>query len=277
MPVKVVTDSASDLDEATAAELGVTVVPLTIRFGTDEYVDRVTLSPTEFYAKMASSSVLPETAAPSPGAFEKAFRAGLDEGADGIVCVNLSSKLSATIQSAQNAARAMGDAPIRIVDSLSVTGGLASMVVAAARRAAEGASVDEVAATVEAMVPRTRIYGALDTLDNLKKGGRIGSAQALLGSLLSIKPLIEIRGGEVHEAGKPRTRGKALRALVDKLREAGEVENVWVLHGDAPDADELLDLVTQVIPREQITEGIIGATIGTHGGPRVAGITFQVK
>jgi DegV family protein with EDD domain len=121
------------------------------------------------------------------------------------------------------------------------------------------------------------VFGALDTLDNLKKGGRIGGAQAFLGSLLSIKPLIEIRDGVVHEAGKPRTRAKAIRALVDRLKEAGEVENVYVLHGMAPDADELIRLVSEVVPRDQITTGIIGATIGTHGGPRVAGITFQVK
>ena len=277
MPISVVTDSACDLDDAVVADLGITVVPLSIRFGSDEYTDRVDLSPQQFYDTMAASSALPETAAPSPGAFEQAFRAALDGGADGVLCINLSGELSATIQSARNAAKAMGDAPIRIVDSLSVTGGLGSMVAAAARAGRDGGSLDDVTAMVEAMVPRTRVFGALDTLDNLKKGGRIGGAQAFLGSLLSIKPLIEIREGVVHEAGKPRTRGKALKALVDKVREAGEVENVYVLHGMAPDAAELLDLVAEVVPRDQITTGIIGATIGTHGGPRVAGITFQVK
>lgn len=281
MPVKVVTDSAADLEDDVAAELGITVVPLSIRFGDEEFIDRVTLSPQQFYDKMAASPTLPETAAPSPGAFEQAFRAALDGGATGIVCVNLSGALSATIQSAQNAARAIaessgGEAPIRIVDSRSVTGGLGSQVVAAARAARDGRSLDEVAALVEDMVGRTRVFGALDTLDNLKKGGRIGNAQAILGSLLSIKPLIEIRDGVVHEAGKPRTRGKALRQLVDKLREAGEVENVNVLHGLAPDVDELIAMVAEVVPRDQITVGIIGATIGTHGGPRVAGVTWQV-
>ena len=277
MPVKVITDSACDLDDAVVAELGITVVPLSIRFGSEEYIDRVDLSPKAFYEKMAASATLPETAAPSPGAFEKAFRDALDEGGDGVLCVNLSGQLSATIQSAQNAARALDGSPIRIIDSLSVTGGLGSMVTAAARAANDGASLDDCAALVEDMVPRTRVYGALDTLDNLKKGGRIGGAQALLGGLLSIKPLIEIREGVVHEAGKPRTRGKAIKALVDKLRDAGEVENVNVLHGYAPDADELIAKVAEVVPREQLTIGIIGATIGTHGGPRVAGITFQVK
>src|SRR5688572_11842303 len=181
---------------------------------------------------MAASSALPETSAPAPGAFEQAFREALDGGADGVLCINLSGALSATIQSAQNAARSMPDAPIRIVDSLTVTGGLGSMVAVAARAARDGGSLDDIAALVEDMVPRTRVFGALDTLDNLKKGGRIGGAQAFLGSLLSIKPLIEIRG-VVHEAGKPRTRGKAIRQLVERIKEAGEVENVYVLHGMA--------------------------------------------
>lgn len=277
VPVKIVTDSACDLDDSVIAELGITMVPLSIRFGSEEFVDRVNLSPQQFYDKMATSSTLPETSAPAPGAFEQAFRAALDGGADGVLCINLSGKLSATIQSAQNAARSMPDAPIRIVDSLTVTGGLGSMVAAAARAARDGASLDDIAATVEEMVPRTRVFGALDTLDNLKKGGRIGGAQAFLGSLLSIKPLIEIRDGVVHEAGKPRTRGKAIRQLVERIKEAGEVENVYVLHGMAPDAQELIDLVAEVVPRDEITTGIIGATIGTHGGPRVAGVTFQVK
>jgi DegV family protein with EDD domain len=275
--ISIVTDSAYDLDDAVLAELGFTVVPLSIRFGSEEFTDRVNLSPQQFYEKMAASSALPETAAPAPGAFEQAFRGALDGGADGVLCINLSGELSATIQSARNAARAMGDAPIRIVDSLTVTGGLGSIVVAAARAARDGGSLDDVTELAEGMVGRTRVFGALDTLDNLKKGGRIGGAQAILGSLLSIKPLIEIRDGVVHEAGKPRTRGKALKALVEKLAEAGDVENVYVLHGMAPDFDELLDLVSAVVPRDQITTGIIGATIGTHGGPRVAGITFQVK
>lgn len=277
MSVTVVTDSACDLDDAVVAELGITVVPLSIRFGSEEFVDRVNLSPQQFYDKMAASSALPETSAPAPGAFEQAFKAALDGGADGVVCINLSGELSATVQSARNAAKSMPDAPIRIIDSLTVTGGLGSIVAAAARAAWGGATLDAVAELAEDMVPRTRVYGALDTLDNLKKGGRIGGAQAFLGSLLSIKPLIEIRDGVVHEAGKPRTRGKALKALVDKLRDAGEVENVYVLHGLAPDSDELVRLVAEVVPRDQITVGIIGATIGTHAGPRVAGVTFQVK
>jgi len=276
MAVRVVTDSAADLTDALAAELGVTVVPLSIRFGAEEYVDRRDLTPKQFYDKLAASPTLPETAAPSPGAFEQAFREGLDGGADAVVCINLSAALSATFQSAQNAARALEGADVRVLDSRSVTWGTGSQVVAAARAAADGASADEVVALVEGMIPRTRVYGSLDTLENLKKGGRIGGAQALLGSLLSIKPIIDLSSGVVEEAGKARTRQKALRALVDKVSAAGQVENLAVMHGEAPDVDELVSMLAEIHPRDQIHVGEIGATIGVHGGPRVVGVTFQV-
>jgi DegV family protein with EDD domain len=119
------------------------------------------------------------------------------------------------------------------------------------------------------------VYGTLDTLDNLKKGGRIGGAQALIGTLLSLKPIISVEG-VVEEAGRARTRSKALKVLVEKVREAGDVENVGVMHGSAPDIEEFVDLLSAVVPREQIHVGEIGATIGVHGGPRVMGVTFQL-
>ena len=171
----------------------------------------------------------------------------------------------------------MPDAPIRIVDSLTVTGGLGSQVAAAARAAQrEGRRSTTSPRWLRRWCLASRLYGCLDTLENLKKGGRVGGAQAFIGSLLSIKPLIEVRDGVVHEAGKPRTRGKAIRQLAEKpSRRRGPVENVYVMHGLAPDVGELVDLVAAIVPRDEITVGIIGATIGTHGGPRVLGITFQ--
>ena len=275
MTVRIVTDSAADLSDELVKELEVAVVPLTIRFGAEEFVDRQDLTPEEFYARCAASPVLPETAAPSPGKFEEAFRSAFDDGAEAIVCVNISSGLSATMASAQNAARALADRDVRVIDSRSVTWGLGSQVVAAGRAAASGASADDIAALVEDMVGRTRVYGTLDTLENLKKGGRIGNAQALIGSLLSIKPLVSVEG-VVEEAGRARTRSKALRGLVDKVREAGPVENLGVMHGSAPDIEEFVTMLAEVHPRDQIHVGEIGATIGVHAGPRVIGLTFQL-
>ena len=273
MSVRIVTDSSADLPADEVARLGVEVVPLSIRFGTDEYTDGVDLSVDEFYDKLASSDDLPETAAPAPGAFEAAFRRQTEAGADAVVCIDLSSDLSATFQSAQNAARAT-DLDVRVVDSRSITSGLGTQVTAAAEAAAGGASADEVVALVENLVGRTHVIGALDTLDNLKKGGRIGGAQALLGSLLSIKPLLDISTGEVAEAGKARTRRKALEWLRDQVFAQPDVEHLCVSHGNATDLDDMLALLAPRYPADAIRVGTIGPTIGTHGGPRVMGLTW---
>jgi DegV family protein with EDD domain len=275
MTVRIVTDSSCDLTEAQAAEHGVEVVPLTIRFGDEEFEDRTELTVEAFYDKLATASVLPETAAPAPGKFEAAFRRQADAGATAVVCINLSSGLSATMQSARNAATAIENyLPVRVIDSRSITTGLGTQVMAAARAGADGASADEVVALVEDMVGRTHVFGALDTLDNLKKGGRIGGAQALVGSLLSIKPILDISSGEVAEAGKARTRRKALEALRDVVADHGKVEHLCVTHGLAPDVEQMLDLLSDVIPRDQIQTAVIGPVIGTHGGPRVMGVTW---
>lgn len=278
--IRVVTDSASDLPPDLEAELGIDIVPLTIRFGNEELVDRRDLSPAEFWSRMASSPVLPETAAPSPGAFEESFRRAADEGFDGVVCVTLSGDLSATYQSAVVAAKAVADViPVRVIDSRTVTMGEGLMAIAAARAAKQGKGLDDCAGVAEDLVPRTKLYGALDTMENLKKGGRVGSAQALLGSMLSIKPIIEVTGdtnGKVEAESKQRTRSKALRYLVEKVRQHGQVEDLALMHGAAPDVDELLDLLGAVYPRDDIIVGDIGPVIGTHGGPRVIGVIFHV-
>lgn len=273
--VHIITDSSCDLTADEAADNGVTVVPLSIRFGSDEYVDRVELSLADFYSKMATSSVLPETAAPSPGAFEQAYRNALEAGAEAIVCINISSGLSATIQSARTAAKAvMEEIDIHVVDSRSITGGLGAQVLEAARAAREGRSADEIVTMVSDMSERTMVYGALDTLDNLKKGGRIGNAQALLGSMLSIKPVIHIRNGVVEEAAKPRTRRKAFDWLRQRLFEEPAVSHLSIMHGMAPDIDDFLELIEPRYPAGSFRLVEIGAVIGSHGGPRVVGICY---
>ena len=274
--VHIVTDSSCDLPDDIVEGLDISVVPLSIRFGDEELIDREQLTPSEFYKKMAASPGLPETAAPAPGKFEAAFRAAKEAGATGVVCINLSSDLSATMASAQNAARALeGEFDVRVVDSHSITMGLGSQVIAAAEAARGGAGIDEIEALVTDLGTRTHVFGALDTLDNLKKGGRVGAAQALLGGLLSIKPIVDISTGAVQEAGKQRTRGKALQWLRDKLFEQPAVERLSVVHGDAPDLDEFLELISERYPRDKVTVGTIGPVIGTHGGPRVIGICWQ--
>jgi DegV family protein with EDD domain len=250
-------------------------VPLTIRFGNEELIDRKELSTDEFWRRLADSDVLPETSAPSAGAFEGTFRRLVEDGATGIICINLSSKLSATMQSAQVAAQAVqADCPVVVIDSLMVSMGLGSLCLTAAQLAADGNSLESIVANVTDRRNRSKLYGALDTLEFLKKGGRVGNARALLGTMLAIKPVLEVRDGVVEEAGKVRTRSKALRLLVDRVKE-GPFENLAVLHGNAPDLDELLDLLEPLAPRDQIVVGQIGPVIGTHAGPRVIGVTFQ--
>lgn len=275
MPVRIVTDSSADLPPDEVARLGLEVVPLSIRFGDEEYTDGVDLSVAQFYEKLATVSTLPETAAPAPGAFEAAFRRQQEAGADAVVCINLSSGLSATIQSAQNAAKAVADdLDVRVVDSRSITAGLGTHVMVAAEAAAAGASADDIVATVESLASRTHIFGALDTLDNLKKGGRIGGAQALVGSLLSIKPILDLSSGTVEEAGKARTRRKALVWLRDKVFAEAEVEHLCIAHSNAPDVDDMLSLLAPRYSADQIRVTTIGPTIGTHGGPRLMGLTW---
>lgn len=276
--VRVVTDSACDIPPALADQHGIIVVPLSVRFGDEEFVDRRDLSPEEFWSRVARSPVLPETAAPSPGAFEAAYREAAAAGASGVVAVLLSSDLSATYQAAELAARAVADVlPVRVIDSRSLTSGEGSIALAAARAAAEGKSVDEVAAVAEEMVSRTRVYAALDTLENLKKGGRIGGAQAMIGSMLSIKPIIELSTGKVEQESKQRTRTKSLRYLADKVKAHERVENLSVMHGDAPDIEAFLDMLGAAgYDRDAILVGDMGAVIGAHAGPRVVGVTFQV-
>ena len=274
MPVRIVTDSSADLAADVVERLGIEVVPLSIRFGDEEYTDGVDLSVSQFYDKLASAADLPETAAPSPGAFEAAFRRQADAGADAVVCINLSSGLSATLQSAQNAASAMDGLDVRIVDSRSITSGLGTQVRLAAEAAADGAEADDIVGMVDDLVGRTHVFGALDTLDNLKKGGRIGGAQALLGSLLSVKPLLDLSSGEVAEAGRARTRRRALEWLRDKVFSQPAVEHLCIAHGMAPDLDTMLDLLAPRYPADQVTVTRIGPVIGTHGGPRVMGLTW---
>jgi len=272
--VRIVTDSACDLRGDEVAQYGIEVVPLSIRFGDKEYVDRDELSVSEFYRLLADSDELPETSAPAPGKFAEAFQRQLDAGAEGVVCINISSDLSATMQSAQTAAdQCKGD--IEVVDSHSITAGLGSIVIAAARLAADGASTTDIVEAVGSLSERTQVFGALDTLDNLKKGGRIGGAQALLGSMLAIKPILDISSGEVQEAGKVRTRKKSLIWLRDKLSEVGEVENLAVMHGEAPDIDDFLAMIDGIVDLDSVRIEKIGPVIGTHGGPRVIGIAFQ--
>lgn len=272
--VRIVTDSACDLPQAVADEWKISIVPLTIRIDGHEYVDRADLTPAEFWAKCAVSATLPETAAPSPGQFEVTYRQLAAEGATSVVVINLSGELSATMQSAELAARSVaGTVQVTVVDSRSATLGLGAIVADCARLAREGASHSQVVERATDLATRTKVWGALDTLENLKKGGRIGGAKALLASALAIKPIIEVRDGKVEQGGKQRTRSKALAFLVDTLVAAGAVENLMVMNADCSDVDAFVDMLRPHYSGE-IVVGDIGPVVGTHAGRGTIGIAY---
>lgn len=275
MTVRIVTDSSCDLPQSMADALGITIVPLSIRFGDQEYIDRTTITGDEFWAKVAASPVLPETAAPSPGQFEQAYRALKADGASAVVVIALSSDLSATMQSSELGARAVaGEIDVRIVDSRNATMGLGLIVLECAERAKAGASADEIVALANSITPRVRVYGALDTIENLKKGGRIGGAKALMASALSIKPIVEVANGLIGEAGKQRTRSKALAFIVDKVREnAGNIQRLALMHAQCSDVDAVVAMIKEVYPHDFVVSDI-GAVIGTHTGEGTLGVAF---
>tara|TARA_S200000501_G_scaffold379022_1_gene446584 strand:- start:57411 stop:58247 length:837 start_codon:yes stop_codon:yes gene_type:complete len=278
MTIHIVTDSASDISLEEAKELGIEIVPLSVRFGETEYTDLIDLSVSDFYQKMSESDLLPSTAAPSPGAFEAAFKRCVEAGAEGVVCINLSLALSATGQAAQLAADALVDTiTVKCIDSKSITSGLGTIIRKAASAAKAGKSMDEIISLVEGLASKTRIFATLDTLENLKKGGRIGGAKAMVGTMLQFKPCLDISSGEVVEAGRQRTRKKSLIWLKEVLENEGEITDLCVIHGDAPDVEEFIDLISDLVPKENIRINQLGAVIGTHAGPRILGVTYLVQ
>ena len=276
MSVRIVTDSSCDLPDEVVREHGIRIVPLSIRFGNEELIDREQLSTDEFWRRCAAQDELPETAAPAPGQFETVYRDLLAEGASGIVVVNLSGALSATMQSAELAARSVADdIEVRVVDTRSVSMGVGMVALAAARAAADGAPIDEVEQIARDRAASTKVWRALDTLENLKKGGRIGNARAFLGTALAIKPIIEVVDGQVEEGGKQRTRSKALRFLVDKVASfEGEISDLAVLHADCDDVDQFVAMLQPHYDGD-IVIGDIGPVIGTHAGKGTIGVSFN--
>ena len=274
--VHIVTDSSCDLPDNLISEMNIKIVPLKIRFGDTEFVDRVELTTDQFWEKCQASDELPSTAARSPGAFVEEFQNAANEGATGVVAIILSGELSATIEAAQQAAQLVKDEiEVRVIDSRTVTLGLGSVVMGAASAANSGANIEEVAAIASDSVNRTQVHAALDTLENLRKGGRIGAAGSLLGSMLSIKPLIEVRNGVVEPAGKQRTRGKALSYLVGVVEQnADQIEQIFVTHAACDDVDSFLEQVRSVVSVEVLV-GEVGPVVGAHAGIGTIGVAFQ--
>ena len=276
--IRIVTDSGSDILPDAAAEHQITVIPLKVRFGTEEYTDS-DISVEQFYEMMQSREELPSTAAPSLGTFEESFRSLAADGATDIICVNMSYKLSATGQAAAGAAEAVADAVnVHTLDSNMVSVGLGSIVIESARAAAAGRPLEEVKALAEDLIGRTKLFGVLNTLENLAKGGRIGRARAMLGSALSIKPIVEVADGEVEEAAKPRTRRRAFLWIRDQMlkerEKAGGISHLAVGHGVAEDYEDFCALLSEEFDTSEMHESMVGPIIGTHAGPGIIGMSY---
>jgi DegV family protein with EDD domain len=275
-PVRVVTDSAADLDREVAAENAVSVVNLDVRLG--EFGPEVTSqwSPSEFWRACAKIPELAETSAPSPGAFAEVFSRLAAEGAQGIVCVTLSSKLSATYQAAIVGAQSVADRiEVRVVDSLLATMAEGIVALDASAAAQKGDDLEAVMAAAISSRQRMGLFGALAHLDNLRKGGRLGSAQALLGGLLDIKPVLEIKDGVLELESRPRTRSRALDHIAQKARASGDLERVAVVHAAAADIDAFVELLGASFPKERIEVGWLGPVIGAHVGQGTIAVAVQ--
>lgn len=274
--VKVVIDSGGDIPADLVIKNGIEIVPLRIRFGSEEYIDTKDLTTDEFWKKCETSKDFPQTSAPSAGDFETAFRKAKEDGFDQIVCITLSSALSATCQSATIASQALkGQLEIEVIDSRLATFAMGNLAIFAVREASEGKGAKEIAESIRDQIPKVRAFGALDTLDNLRKGGRIGKAAALFGSLLSFKPIIEVRNGVIEAESKQRTRSKALNYLVEKTVGFDSLTDLAVIHANAPDIDGFVDHLRDATGISEITVAQIGPVIGTHAGPRTMGVTFR--
>ncbi len=272
--VAIFTDSASDLDPAEAAASGIKIVPLLVSFGSETFKAGVELSGPDFWKRMtAPDAPFPTTAASSPGDFKEAYEAAFEAGAEAVVSIHVAGSLSGTIKSAQIARDMLPDREIHVVDSLGASmaeGILARMGIELAEA---DVPAEEIAAELESRAPDMRMYVALETLEYLKKGGRISGTQAAIGTLLSVKPIIMVKHGEVTTAERVRTRSKARERLLELIFER-PVERIAILHTVAPDVEafraEVLKRLPGVDP-ETVTVELVGPSVGPHLGPGCVG------
>jgi DegV family protein with EDD domain len=273
--VAIVTDSASDMDPARAASLGITLVPLLVNFGDQAFSAGVDLSTEEFWQRMtAPETPFPKTAACSPGSVQVAYQKLFDEGADAIVSIHVADTLSGTLKAAQVARQSFAGREIHVVDSMSASMGEGVLAELAVQMAADGASAAQIAQTVTRRRADIGVYLALETLEYLKRGGRISGAQAAIGTLLSVKPIIEIKDGKVETTERVRTRGKAREKLVELLT-VRPMDRISVLHTTNAGVEEFVEQLLPRIPggidRSRVTIDLVGPSVGPHLGPGCVG------
>jgi DegV family protein with EDD domain len=268
--IRIVTDSASDVPAETAAKLGITVVPLAVQFGPTSYLEGVDLTATQFYGLLASDPNFPRTSQPSAGRFEEIYRGLIDDDVE-IISIHISSKLSGTFNAASLAAANLPGSRIHLVDTLTASMAEGVFALTAARLAKAGKSAAEILAALEALRPRVFVMFMLDSMTHVQRGGRIGRAQSMIGSLLNIKPLLVIEDGLVTPRQRARTTARALQEMANAAKERAPLVEVHVMHGNAPPAAEQLASLLRPYVHGTLDIGILGAAIGTHAGPGTLG------
>jgi DegV family protein with EDD domain len=270
--IKVVTDSAADVPSELAQRLDITVLPCYVIFGSEIYRDGVDLTPREFYDKLATSPISPTTSQPPLGLFVETYQNLLQESA-GIVSIHIASTLSGVFNAARVAADALSAAPIVVIDSQQLSMGAGWQVIMAAQAAQEGHTLAEVVSLVQTIQPRARAAAMLDSLEHVRRSGRISQVTALMGTALRIKPLLQIATGEVAPVATVRTRGKALRRLADLMAAQGAFKELCVAHADAAEAaQEVAERLNTVHPSERLLICQVGAAVTTHLGLGAVGI-----
>jgi len=274
MAIKIVTDSTSDLDSSIAEDLGITIVPLNVHFGESVFKDGIDLDTDQFFDKLINGNVFPSTSQPSLGEFVDVYKE-ISQPGDVIISVHVSSKLSGTINSAQQAANTLsGTVDVRIVDTQQVSMTVGLSAVGAAQAAREGKSVEECIAVAESVARRSNFFALFDTLEYLEKGGRIGKARSLIGGLLKIRPILRVEDGEIGQFSKARSRNMGMLKLEEAVRELGKLDDIAIVYStDGSDAEELAATVKDLLPSDKspfLTR--VGPVIGTHAGPNLVAI-----
>jgi DegV family protein with EDD domain len=274
MPVKIVTDSTSDLTPQIASPLGITVVPMYINFGTQSYRDGIDLTTEEFYQKLASSKILPTTAVPGPAMFAQVYDE-LAQKTDEIVVISLSGKLSsAHAMELQATELTKKKCRIEIIDSKAGCMALGLIAIAAAKAANAGAKIDDVVNVTRRNIYRSKIYFAFDTLEYLKRGGRVNAAQALLGSMLKVNPILTLEEGEAQPVARPRSRAKAIEFLYNFAMSFSNIEEMAIEDATTPDeADIMAERISPRFPKERIYRTKVSPVVGTHVGPHVLAVS----